>query len=81
MSIGKTNARKAAEAGGLGSVGSLTALLVCLKLIGVIDWSWWWVFSPVWFAGAFGAVAIAIGALVLVAALAKKGKQTHGTNP
>lgn len=23
-------------------------ILVGLKLTGVIDWSWWWVFSPVW---------------------------------
>lgn len=21
---------------------------VVLKLVGVIDWSWWWVLSPIW---------------------------------
>jgi len=26
----------------------LTIVFVVLKLIGVIDWSWWWVFSPLW---------------------------------
>jgi len=31
---------------GLGSV--LTVIFVCCKLFGVIDWSWWWVFSPLW---------------------------------
>jgi Flp pilus assembly protein TadB len=82
MTKGKTNARQATEAGGLGLVGSLTALIICLKLTGVINWSWWWVFSPVWFAGAFGAVVIAIGVLLLVTGLAKKGKQKEqGTNP
>jgi len=32
--------------------GSLTRLLlvafIVLKLLGVIDWSWWWVLSPLW---------------------------------
>ena len=26
----------------------LCLLFICLKLIGVIDWSWWWVLSPFW---------------------------------
>ena len=31
------------------SVGTiLTITFVVLKLIGIISWSWWWVFSPLW---------------------------------
>lgn len=26
----------------------LTVLFVGLKLTGYIDWSWWWVLSPIW---------------------------------
>ena len=26
----------------------LTVLFVGLKLTNCIDWSWWWVFSPLW---------------------------------
>lgn len=26
----------------------LTILFIGLKLGNVIDWSWWWVFSPMW---------------------------------
>lgn len=26
----------------------LTVLFVGLKLTGFIDWSWWWVLSPIW---------------------------------
>ena len=26
----------------------LTVLFVTLKLTHVIDWSWWWVFAPLW---------------------------------
>lgn len=28
--------------------GALTLIFVTLKLIGTIDWSWWWVLSPIW---------------------------------
>lgn len=26
----------------------VTIVFVVLKLCGVIDWSWWWVLSPMW---------------------------------
>ena len=26
---------------------------VVLKLMGYIDWSWWWVLSPLWIGAAF----------------------------
>ena len=31
---------------GIGLSSVLTIVFVVLKLVGVIDWSWWWVFSP-----------------------------------
>jgi len=31
---------------GLSLGGVLFVIFLVLKLIGVIDWSWWWVFSP-----------------------------------
>jgi hypothetical protein len=36
------------SSGGVGFLGLLTILFVGLKLTGYIDWSWWWVLSPVW---------------------------------
>ncbi len=33
---------------GLGFPGALTILFIALKLTGYIDWSWWWVLSPIW---------------------------------
>ena len=36
------------SSGGIGFVGMLTVLFVGLKLTGYIDWSWWWVLSPIW---------------------------------
>ena len=41
------------------SVGTiLTITFIVLKLIGIINWSWWWVFSPLW-------ISIIIGLIVL----------------
>ena len=33
---------------GVGVVGLLGVAFVVLKLIGYIDWSWWWVTAPFW---------------------------------
>jgi hypothetical protein len=36
--------------GGCGTsfTGLLTLLFIGLKLTGYINWSWWWVLSPLW---------------------------------
>ena len=34
--------------GGVGFTGLLTIVFVVLKLLGVIQWSWLWVVSPIW---------------------------------
>jgi hypothetical protein len=36
------------SSGGVGFVGLLTIAFIVLKLLNVIDWSWWWVLSPIW---------------------------------
>lgn len=36
------------SSGGIGFVGLLTIVFITLKLTNVIDWSWWWVLSPIW---------------------------------
>ncbi len=37
---------------GLGFTTTLTLIFVVLKLTDNIDWSWWWVLSPIWIVGA-----------------------------
>lgn len=32
---------------GFGIASVLTIVFVVLKLVGTIDWSWWWVLSPI----------------------------------
>lgn len=36
------------SSGGIGFVGLLTVAFIVLKLCKVINWSWWWVLSPIW---------------------------------
>jgi len=43
---------------------SLTGLFIILKIDGIIDWSWWWILSPIWIALALIAVFIIILAFV-----------------
>lgn len=33
--------------GGIGFFGLLTILFIGLKITNLIDWSWWWVLSPI----------------------------------
>lgn len=43
-----SNSNSTTTSGGIGFSGLLTVAFVVLKLCHVIDWSWWWVFSPLW---------------------------------
>ena len=40
------------SSGGIGFVGLLTIVFITLKLTNYIDWSWWWVLSPIWITAA-----------------------------
>lgn len=39
--------KKNTGSSGLGLSSVLTIIFVVLKLVGTINWSWWWVFSPI----------------------------------
>ena len=41
-------------------------VFLILKLTNVIDWSWWWVTSPLWISFGLGLVALLIYAIVLL---------------
>ena len=53
------NTEKAAN-GGMSLCGILTTIFVVLKLVGVIDWPWVWVLSPLWIGFLAGCLIIAI---------------------
>lgn len=49
---------------GIGFTGMLTILFVGLKLAGQIDWSWWWVLSPLWIGAGLLVVVVGVAALI-----------------
>lgn len=55
------------SSGGIGFGSLLTVLFIGLKLGGVIDWSWWWVLSPLWIGFSIVALVISIAAIVVLA--------------
>jgi hypothetical protein len=51
------------SSGGIGFTGLLTIVFIVLKLTHYVDWSWWWVLSPIWI-GACLAVLIGLSCLI-----------------
>lgn len=60
-------ANSSSSSSGTGFTGLLTIVFIVLKLTGYIDWSWWWVLSPVWISIAF--VALIFGIVFLIKAI------------
>lgn len=58
---------------GMSFCGTLTIVFIILKLTHVIDWSWWWVLSPIWIpvAAVLGIIAI-IAIVMLIVKVVKK---------
>ena len=46
----------------------LTVLFVILKLTNVINWSWWWVFAPIWIGLGIVAVIVIIAIIFVILA-------------
>ena len=61
--MSKVNVSASANSKGIGFVGLLTIAFIVLKLVGVINWSWLWVLSPIWI------TAVLIISLIIVVTL------------
>ena len=48
------------SSGGIGFCGLLTIVFIVLKLVGVINWSWFWVLSPMIFSISFTVLILLI---------------------
>ena len=44
----------------------LLVAFVCLKVTGHIDWSWWWVLSPIWLPLLISLVLICMGVTIKI---------------
>ena len=56
------------KSSGIGATSALTMIFIVLKLVGVINWSWWWVLSPLWIGLALGLVLLGIGLVCAIIA-------------
>jgi predicted membrane protein len=65
------NSSSSSSSSGIGFIGVLTIAFIVLKLIGQVDWSWWWVLSPVWIS-AIITVSIIVFLFVLEKNMKKK---------
>lgn len=54
----RSNNSNNVSATGIGFTGLLQVAFIVLKLIGVINWSWFWVFSPIWVTLSIAVIAI-----------------------
>lgn len=54
----------ASSSGSFGLPMVLFLIFLVLKLCGVIDWSWWWVTSPLWISALIGIVIAAVCVVV-----------------
>ena len=55
-----SDSKSSSSSGGIGFYGLLTILFIGLKLTNHIDWSWWWVLSPLWIGFALWAVIVVL---------------------
>ncbi len=55
------------SSGGMSFGSVLTLVFIILKLTDVIDWSWWWVLSPIWISVAI--VFVMVFVMVFVATI------------
>ena len=52
---------------------ALALMFIVLKLVGEIDWSWWWVLSPIWISWAL--TVVVVGLITTVSLLLAAGKK------
>ena len=62
--------------GGVGFYSLLALLFIALKLLHQVEWSWWWVLSPLWIPSALFFVGFLI---YLTVVLFKERSSTHHT--
>lgn len=66
---------KKTNTSGLGITGTITIVFIILKLVGTINWSWWWVFSPILIDIGLTIIILAVYAILYNRSITKKGKQ------
>lgn len=55
------------KSGGIGFTSLLTILFIALKLTHVINWSWWWVLSPLWISASIVILVLIVAVIIAFA--------------
>ena len=63
------------ENGGITFAGLLQVLFIGLKLAHIIEWSWFWVLSPIWIGIAFILLIFAVAVVVEIVKYIKRHKR------
>ena len=72
QSQSKTMSSSSSSSSGISFTGALTILFIGLKLTNVINWSWWWVLSPIWISALFVlTIILIVGIVAVIAELSK----------
>lgn len=50
---------------GIGFCGALFLVLLTLRLLDVIDWSWWLIFAPIWVPFTISIILIIVGLIFI----------------
>lgn len=56
---------KRVQSGGITFTGLLTCIFIALKLMNTINWSWWWVLSPLWIPIVASFIIIIVASLII----------------
>ena len=64
------DAKKTGGSAGIGIPTVVQIVFIILKLTKCIDWSWWWVLSPLW----IGALLWAILAIIIILIVVSSNK-------
>jgi hypothetical protein len=72
MGSGNSSSSSSSTSAGIGFQGLLLILFIALKLTDVIDWSWWWVLSPLWVSA--GVVVLTILSVGIYAVITTREK-------
>ena len=64
--IDEMNNKYQPTSGGIGFCGALTLMFIAFKLLKVIDWSWLWVFAPLWIPSAIVLAIFLVFVIILV---------------
>ena len=67
----KSHMTKTEVYSGPSTLGLLGVAFVVLKLLHVIEWSWWWVLAPFWIPLSLAAIILIIIGIIIVVTCAK----------